>query len=461
MIVSIVLDKPLGDTAEGTVIQVEQEVADTLISAGIAHEATAEDLGAHEESAEETPDAVTLQRSLESKVEKAATEAVEKAVEIAKKEVNRPSVKAAGAGGSRFESTDPKGLKGGFDRFGDFLVCEIAKQNGDLSAMQKMQRYERARTKGQMTVGSSTAGGSLVPQEWANELYRLSFEKTPNLLEMMTKVPMQHQTINLPSIVQPSATTGVVAAVVTEANTITDTTAVTGNVQLSLKKFSVLVNVSDELTRFNGYALESVLKQYVPERIRFQVNEDVIRGTNGGVHIAGNAATVAVSRETAGRISFNDVNAMEATMWDSYGDDYVWLTNRATMPELRRLAFPNTAASYPIPVFLPGGEPFGGMTAKPAGTLLGRPIYTCESCSGLGYEGDLIAVHLPSLYSGFLDMDASFTPFLYFDKAVNSFRFLFYAGSVNPLTQPYTRPHGAGYGTNCVILSNAAGTEGP
>jgi HK97 family phage major capsid protein len=283
---------------------------------------------------------------------------------------------------------------------------------------------------------------------------------------------MQHQTINLPSIVQPSATTGVVASVTAEASPIADTTAITGNVQLSLKKFAVLVNISDELTRFDGYALETVLKQYVPERIQFQVNEDVIRGINGGVNLMGNAATVAVSRETAGRISFNDVNAMEATMWGSYVNSYVWLVNPSNMPELRRLAFPNTSANYPIPVFLPGGEhQFAGMTAKPAGTLLGRPIFACESCSTLGYEGDLIAVHLKSLYSGFLysgflysgflDLDASFTLFLYFDKANNNFRFLFYAGSVNSLTQPYTRPHGSGYGTNIVILSNAAGTEGP
>ena len=448
MIVSVVLEKPLGENAEGTVIQCEQEIADSLTAAGIARLATDEDLGAGDESTEDVadpqPDLNQLKRHVEDTVEKAVAKV---RAEQNAKATPRPNLKAG------YEPTDRNATKGGFNKFGDYLLCEIARQNGDPSAQRKMADYERGRTKGQMSVGVAGAGGSLVPQEWAGELFRLAFDKVPDLMGECTRIPMSHQTVNLPGIVQPNATSGVSANVYAEAGQIVDTVAATSNVQLTLKKFAVLVNVTDELSRFNAYALESVIKQIVPERIRYRLNDDIVRGTNGGVNLIGNAATVAVNRAAANRISYDDVNKMEAALWDSYGDSYCWLTNRGTMPELRRLAFPSTTGNFPIPVFLPGdGGTFGAMTAKPAGTLLGRPIYTVENCSVLGAKGDLIAVHLPSLYAGYLEMDAQMTPYLYFDRAISSFRFLLYASTANALTVPYVRQNGGGSASNIAVL---------
>ena len=447
MIVSIVLEKPLGDTAEGTVIQCEQEVADGLTAAGIARLATDEDLGGDpetEEVSDPQPEMNQIKRHVEDVVEKAVAKVQ---AERNSKDTPRPNLKA------NWQPTDTNGKKGGFDKFSDYLLCEMKRQSGDLSAMNKMARYEQARTKGQMSAGVAGSGGSLIPQEWAADLFRLAFDKTPDLLGEMTRIPMQNQTVHLPGIVQPNATSGISANVVAEAGSIADTVAATSDVTLTLKKFAVLVNVTDELSRFNGYALESVVRQIVPERIRYRLNDDIVRGTNGGVNLIGNAAAVAVNRAVASRISYDDVNKLEAAMWDSYGDSYIWLTNRGTMPELRRLAFPSTTGNFPIPVFLPSdGGTFGGMTAKPSGTLLGRPIYTVENCSALGVKGDLIAVHLPSQYAGYLELDAQMTPYLYFDKALSSFRFLLYANTCNALTVPYVRQNGGGSASNIAVL---------
>lgn len=453
-IVSIVLDKPLGANDAGSVIQVDEDTAAQLISSGLAHEATEDEVSGGGDEPDEPVDAEPqmneLKRHLADVTEKATQSVLDKLRYVGDE---RPRMKAT----ARFESTDPKGRKGGFDRFGDFIVCEMQRERGDPSAVQKMARYTQLRSKGQMSVGVAAAGGTLVPQEWANEIFRLTWDGLPNFLEMCTRIPMQNQSVHLPAIVQASATSGVVANVVAEAAAAPDTQAVTAEVLLTLKKFVVLVNLTDELTRFSPYAVESVIKQHVPEKLRYKTNDDFIRGTNGGVNLIGNAATVPITRAVANRISFEDVNKMEAAMWDSYGNDFVWLTNRGTMPELRRLAFPSTTGNFPIPVFLPPEGGFtGGLTVKPAATLSGRPVYCVENCSALGAKGDLIAVHLPSIYAGYEELDSAMSPYLYFDKAINSFRFILYASSANALTTPYVRQNSGGSASNIAVLDVAA-----
>ncbi len=467
MIVSCVLEKPLGDNAEGTVIQLEDSVAQSLISAGIAREATEEDVagaGAEDEDQgeddqEDDGDAPALVedqvRRLTADAEKTVTKAVEAVAEKLAARGKRPGINATNlhVKGSDYGET------GGFANLGEFAKTVMERDKGDYPALTRLNRSKSAvletmRSKATgMSIGGGSGhqGGDLVPQQWAQSIWRLSFENVPSLLDMCNQYPMENQIMNIPAWVQSSASAGLVAGVAAEAGTLTATVGVTANVQLSLNKFYVFVNTSDELERFNSYALDSVLKQVAPQRIRYLVNDSVVNGTNNGVNLVGNAATVTVTRATNSRISYPDILKMEAALFSDFVDDSVWLINNSTSPELYGMAFGSTSGTFPA--FTPGT--FGSeqlLGPKPVGLLLGKPVYRLENLPALGSKGDIVLYSPKSIAAGQTGLIADATPFLYFNLAQNSYRFMWYADTVNPLTSVYTRADNS-TASNIVVLS--------
>jgi hypothetical protein len=90
--------------------------------------------------------------------------------------------------------------------------------------------------------------------------------------------------------------------------------------------------------------------------------------------------------------------------------------------------------------------------AKPKGSLLGRPVYTLENVPTKGTRGALILANLKSLAAGYTTLEGDHTPYLYFNQAIDTWRFLFYFNTVNPLTVPYQRKDGS-YASNIVVLT--------
>jgi HK97 family phage major capsid protein len=180
-----------------------------------------------------------------------------------------------------------------------------------------------------------------------------------------------------------------------------------------------------------------------------------VNGSNSQVNLVGNAATVTVTRETSGHISFNDITAMEAALFSDFVDDAIWLINNSTSPELYGLSFPNRTATTQFPAFTAGT--FGNLLGpKPVGELLGKPVYRLENVPALGNKGDIILYSPKAIAAGQSGLIGDQTPYLYFDKAVNTYRFLWYADTVNPMTVPYTRKDGS-QASNIVVLSGTSG----
>jgi HK97 family phage major capsid protein len=456
---SVVLETALGEAAEGTVIQVDESVAAALISSGVAREATAEDLGgAVEEVTEEAPEegdegvqeeVARIARDANATVTKATEKAVEKLTSV-----RRPGVAAAKVPVNRHVGGSDEHLTGGFKSIGDATHAWLRKSQGDFTAAKKFDKYNQLmRTKTNMSIGGSSGhvGGDLVPEQWAKDLWKLSFDKVPDLLGMCHQYPMDNQVLNIPAWQQTSPTAAITSAVIAEGSEITATNGVTATTQLSLVKFAALVNVSDELLRFNSYALSSVLEQTVPQRIRYTVNDSIVNGTNSQVDLVGNAAAVTVLRAVNSRFSYADIVKMEAALFDDFVEGAVWLINNSSSPELYSLSFPNTSATTQFPAFAPGG--FGNLLGpKPMGELLGKPVYRLENVPALGNKGDLILYNPGSIAAGSSGLIADRTPYLYFNLAQDTFRFIWYADTVNPMTTYYTRKDGS-KASNIVVLS--------
>ncbi len=469
-IVSVVLEKPLGSQKEGAVLQLESEVAEALCGSGICREATSEDMDQDneeevveegEDEEDDTPEMVQdsvsrISRSIESKLTQATEKAAEKLYKSATP--TRPNFAQA-----RDKSSEGKGT---FKSLGEFVQVATKKAQGDSSAIRAMSACKKSVmadiiSKGDMSIsgGSGHQGGDLVPTEFAKTLWKLSFESVPDLHGMCSQYPMQNQTLKLPLWVQSSATAGITSTVVGEGSIINDTVGVTATAQLDLVKFATLVNVTDELERFNSYALDAVLRQIVPQRIRYAMNDSFVNGTNSQVNLVGNAATTIVTRATTGRINFNDILAMDSRLFDDFVDDAIWLVNPSSIPELYSLSFPSRTATNPFPAFTPGV--FGQenlLGPRPVGSLLGHAVHRLENVPSLGYLGDIILYSPKSIAAASTGLIADSTPYLFFNYAQNSYRFMWYADTVSLMNTPYVRKDGS-TASNIVILSSASSSS--
>lgn len=460
-IMTCVLAKPMkvGDVAhtEGEIVHLDEDTAKNLISAGMVREATDDDLMGDDEEeegddAEEVRDEEPVTNAVrrlaannEATLVKATEKVAEKLVKASRVQPNMGRHVA----GSDEERT------GGFKSVGDFVLNRMSAKENDRQAVKRVERFKTlVATKFSPPaagISGSPNNSDLVPIQWAEDLWKLSFEDVPDLLGMMRKYDMKYQKQEIPSYVQPSAADSLSADVTDEGDAITPTVPVSGNAELFLKKGTALVNVTDELLRFSPYMVENLIKQVVPERIRYLTNNSVVNGTNSGVNLIGNASAVVVAASNPGRIEYIDVANMEAALFGSFDNGAAWFTNKATIPELMTIGFPTRSASFQTPAWTPGN--FGNLLGpKPRMELMGRPVWTLENFPLKGTKGALVLANVKSLAAGYSGLIGDQTPYLYFNQAINTWRFLFYFNSVNPLTVPYTRQFG-GNASNIVVLS--------
>jgi HK97 family phage major capsid protein len=157
---------------------------------------------------------------------------------------------------------------------------------------------------------------------------------------------------------------------------------------IPLNKIAVLCIATDELLA-DATALESWLGSAVPDEIRFRVEDAIINGDGVakpyGI-LTNTAALTSATRTDASEIDSLDIGRMWGGRIAGY-NDYIWVVNQGTYPQLLNLAIGNS------PVFLPAG----GMGGQIYSTLLGRPMIETEYSPALGTMGDIL-LFSPSAY---------------------------------------------------------------
>lgn len=159
-------------------------------------------------------------------------------------------------------------------------------------------------------------------------------------------------------------------------------------IDLKLKKVAALCYATDELLE-DATALESWINQYVPEELRFKVEDAIMNGNGVGkpLGILSSPALISATRTDASEIDHTDVIRMWARRWVGV-NDYVWFAAPDIMPQLLVMAIGN------VPIYLPPG----GLSGAQYGTLIGRPVIETEYNPALGSLGDLLLVS-PSQYA--------------------------------------------------------------
>ena len=137
-----------------------------------------------------------------------------------------------------------------------------------------------------------------------------------------------------------------------------------------------------------------------------------------------------------------NIMKMWSAMYDPCRRKGVWIANQDTETQLMQmyLAIKNVAGTDNVggwPLYIPPGL---GLSTKPYGTLMGRPVIPSPACSQLGSPGDIIFADL-SQYLGVKKSGGpqmSVSSHLWFDYDILAFKWTFRWGGepwwMNPVT---------------------------
>ena len=232
-------------------------------------------------------------------------------------------------------------------------------------------------------------GGFLVQQDFVTELLKRTYE-TGILASRAKKIPistnansMKINAVDEDSRANGSRWGGVQTYWEGEAEELTASKPKFRQMELSLKKLTGLCYATDELLQ-DAAALEAVIRQAFAEEFGFKIDDAILDGSGEGepLGILKSGAIVKVDKEKdqTDIITVENIIKMWNRLWARSRGNAVWYINQEIEPYLYTLKLGDK------PVYIPAG----GLSEKPYGTLLGRPVIPLEQCNAAGEVGDII-----------------------------------------------------------------------
>ncbi len=345
----------------------------------------------------------------------------------------------------------------GFTSMGEFA---ISVRNGVLNPSQIDQRLVQnaaASTYGSESVGAD--GGFAVPPEWRAQIMA-NVEAEDGLLGRTDVQTISSNSITYPVDESPAwaSSGGIRAYWDGEGSTIGQSKPALKDLTVKTHRLTALVPVTEELQQ-DASAMDGYITGKAGEVIAFKLNDAIVNGNGAGMPLGIMAAPckVTVTKEgsqTAATIHGRNVLKMMARMpARSYGRS-VWLINQDCLPQVAGLAMDvtkadGTAAGAGVLYMTPQGL----ANQSSFGSILGRPIVVTEACQTLGTEGDIILADLSkylSVVRGQLKTDYSIH--LWFDQAINAFRFILRMNGQPWLSSAIARKNGSNTLSHFVTL---------
>jgi HK97 family phage major capsid protein len=266
---------------------------------------------------------------------------------------------------------------GDFGSSGEFLVSTRRYFNGDGSdsrivALQKAAQAE----------GIDSAGGVLVPEEYAAEVYEVALEGAI-VRPRATVLPILRETLNIPRLIDSDRSSnifgGITASWQEEGAELFSAASSPklGNLKLSHKKLVMTAIVSNELEN-DAYNFGAFFSQSFGTALRFLEDDAFIWGTGGGqpLGVMSSGALITATRAANGKIDMADLAGMAVRLTPDSWNRAVWIVNQSVLSEWMTL---NDAAQY--------GAAYIDLATM---TCLDRPIIVSEHAAAAFTSGDII-----------------------------------------------------------------------
>lgn len=378
---NIKLLKTYGKNKVGDMIEMEDEVAKSLVEAGMAEQITGEPVN------EAVKDAVQQFR-------KGVADVIKDEIQTATKGMKDKKFSTVEV---LPQETDPKA---GFKSLGhfayDFIHSSGLKQPSNL--LKGYMSNPGIMTKA--VEGLSVSGeGVLAPAEFAQELISTALEGT-TLAGKARQVQMARHTLTYPVIdVSSNESTlfgGVELKNVAEGDTKNKSKPAFSSVTLTVNTKAGYFVLTEELMEDNlfGNNLQNIITDLFKQSIMFEVDYDMWNGngiaTSEGV--LNYAAAVTVNSDSAGSIIPKDILNMYAQMLPAYAAGAEWFCSPDTLPEL----FAGSVIGQVPTMLQPGTGMLNGLTLS----ILGKPLTVTEKLPAFGQKGCLAFVNPSAILMG-------------------------------------------------------------
>lgn len=221
---------------------------------------------------------------------------------------------------------------------------------------------------------------------------------------------------------------------------------------MDLHELYAFVLATEELLE-DSARLATRMTTKAAQAINWKLNDSVINGDGAGKPKGwmDSSALVTVAKEsgqTANTIVAANVLKMFSRLWMAPGDMPYWLTNPDTVPQLATMTIGDQ------PVWMPPN----GLIQAPGGILLGKPVRFSEHAKTLGTKGDIQLVSPKGYYAARRTQGVNFASsiHLYFDYAIEAFRWMFRFGGQPHLSAPVDPANGTSTKSHFVTLNTRA-----
>ena len=302
--------------------------------------------------------------------------------------------------------------------FGDFLIALARGNHKRLSQVYKSSK--------DMTEGTGTQGGYLVPSEYGDRVLQMMSEQS-QVLARVNRVSISAPSGEYPVLDQFAAPTvgsgntafaaGLTSAIAPENTTYTETQATFETLQWRLNKVGGYVEVTNELLEDSAFSVETLLRQLFAIAVQAKHERNILRGSGAGepLGILSSSAAVAVTVDTNNTFVYADALEM-ITRFKSFGGNPVWIIHPSVWAEIGSFAVGTTGTSF-----------MANLQTSPGSPLLGYPVIMSEHMPGLiggtGYDRVLLADLSAYLWFEKRQLEIAFSEHVGFTKGVGTFRF--------------------------------------
>ena len=255
-----------------------------------------------------------------------------------------------------------------------------------------------------MAEGAGATGGYATPVVYETQFFEVAGEQEV-IVPYADERPLGARQVEWPALNQYTAPTagqsamygGVQVYRKGEAKQRTETDLSLKKIQMLAQDLTALTELSRDLV-FDAPGIDSYIVRMIGGAIGWREDWESIQGNGAGqfLGIVNSPAMLLVDRNTNSEILYQDVFAMKTRLLGQ-ARDACWLCHPYTLYQIETLQDPANHFIF-LPnatvVGMPGYNVTAGgaATYRPAGTLLGWPIYTSEKVPALGNACDLMLI---------------------------------------------------------------------
>ncbi len=284
--------------------------------------------------------------------------------------------------------------------------------------------------------GTQSGGGSVVPDFFAAELYRLPQLDARLIDRCMVKTAIGG-TAYFPRLTQSTNRFGVAMAASTEGNSKPKSNPVLNRVSCTTGEISGLTSISHKELRVNNVGLEAELAWMFRGSWNEFMNKQLLQKSDGSSQFVGintDAAialgVVEVVREAAGAVSWADLMGLVFAVESGVMGDLVLITKSGSTGAMAAIAKLDDTNNRPVMMNLLNASWQEG--AQNAARLGGCPlVLTPDLAAAVGARGDVIAAALRN-YGVAIDQDITIdrSDEYLFDRDMACYRVIGYAGGL-------------------------------